>query len=412
MGQTVIYANIIDATGRDIIENGMIVVEDTKISYVGEKNEKYPLAPDAVTYNCEDYYVMPGMIESHSHLAGYGSGDTLDWVTRNTVEKVCQAVYDLNALLQAGFTSVRDMAGLGCSLKKAMNKGLIHGPRIMSSNAAISQTSGHSDVWTDLPASLVQELEPSHALADGIEQCRWQARNQFRQGADFIKIMTTGGIMDTASNPELAHYSHDEIAVIVEEAERMGTYVATHAESDAGVYNAVKAGVKSIEHGYMTTEKTIELMLENECIQIPTLSAMTVLMEKVDTMKPHIQQKIRQVVPKTYESVARAHEAGVPMAVGADFLSIPGAGEYGTNGQELYELVKIGFTPMEAIMACTRNGAKLMMMEDEIGSLEEGKLADMIVVRSNPLKDIRCLGNPEEILLVMKEGTVEKSKLA
>lgn len=410
MKQSVIYANIIDATGRDVIENGMVVIEEKRLVYVGEAEKNYPLAEDAAVYDYKNDYVMPGLIEAHSHLAGYGSGNTLDWVVRPVVEKVCQAVHDLEALLNAGFTSVRDMAGLGCRLRTAMNQGLIRGPRIMSANAAISQTCGHSDVWSDFPAEMVQEWEPSHAIADGAEQCRWQARNQFRQGADFIKIMTTGGIMDTASDPGLSHYTYEEIAVIVEEAKRMGTYVAAHAESNAGVYHAVKAGVTSIEHGYMTTDETIELMLEKDCIQIPTLSAMTSLMANVDTMQPHVQAKIRQVVPRAYESVARAHEAGVKMAVGADYLSSPTTGLYGKNGNELYELVKVGFTPMEAIMSCTRNGALLMKMSDEIGTLEAGKLADLIVVNQNPLKNIQCLSDAESVIFVMKEGNVEKEK--
>lgn len=408
MPQKVIYANIIDGTGNSVLENGMTVVEGDRISYVGEFQEAYPLAPDAVIYDYRDAYVMPGLIESHSHLAGYGSGNTLDWVIDPTVVKVCQAVHDLGELLNAGYTSVRDLGGLGCSLRRAMNKGLIHGPRIVSANAAISQTAGHSDVWTDFPVELLAKWEPSHAIADGVEQCRWQARNQFRQGADFIKIMTTGGIMDTASNPGCAHYSHEEIAVIVEEAKRMGTYVSAHAESNAGVYNAVKAGVTCIEHGYMTTDETLELMTEKGCYQVPTLSAMSVLMEHVDSMQPHVQEKIRMVVPKAYESVARAHDAGIPMAAGADFLSIPGMGEYGRNAQELYELVKVGFTPMEAIVSCTRNGAKLMRMQEETGTLELGKLADIIIVKKNPLSDIRCLMNTDNIVVVMKDGEIEK----
>lgn len=408
MPQKIIYANVIDGTGNSMLEHGMVVAEEGRISYVGKCQDAWPVAPDAEIYDYANCYVMPGLIESHSHLAGYGSGNTLDWVIEPTVVKVCRAVHDLNELLYAGYTSVRDLGGLGCTLRRAMDKGLIHGPRIVSANAAISQTAGHSDVWTDFPAELLAKWEPTHAIADGVEQCRWQARNQFRQGADFIKIMTTGGIMDTASDPNCAHYSHEEISVIVDEANRMGTYVSAHAESNAGVFNAVKAGVKCIEHGYMTTDETLELMLEKGCYQVPTLSAMTVLMEHADAMQPHIREKIRMVVPKTYESVARAHEAGIPMAAGADFLSIPGMGEYGKNAQELYELVKVGFTPMEAIVACTQNGAKLMLMPKETGTLEVGKIADLIIVSENPIQDIRCLMNTDNILVVMKDGQIEK----
>jgi imidazolonepropionase-like amidohydrolase len=196
--------------------------------------------------------------------------------------------------------------------------------------------------------------------------------------------------------------------VIVEEAERMGTYVSTHAQSNAGVYNSVKAGVKCIEHGYMTTDETQELMLKNDCYQVPTLSAMTVLLDKVNTMQPHIQEKIRRVVPNTYESVSRAHKAGIRMATGADFLSVPGMGEYGQNGQELVELVNVGFSPMEAIVAATKIGSELMLMSDKIGTLEKNKLADLIVICQNPLDNIKCITQPNNIKMVIKDGVIEK----
>ena len=409
MPQKVFYARLIDGTGAPVVEDGMVAVEDGRIAFVGRKEEGYPVHPDAEVYAYPTHYLMPGLIESHSHLAGYGSGNTLDWVIDPIEVKICQAVHDLHALLMAGYTSVRDMGGYGCNLRRAMQKGLIHGPRIFSAGAAISQTAGHSDVWTDFPVELLADWERTHALADGVEECRKQARNQFRRGADFIKIMTTGGIMDTASNPDCAHYAQAEIAAFVEEAERMGTYVSTHAESNAGVYNSVMAGVKCIEHGYMTTDETLEAMRKHGCYQVPTLSAMTVLMDRVDTMQPHVQEKIKQVVPQTYASVARAHEAGIPMAAGADFLSVPGMGEYGQNAQELYELVQVGFSNMEAIQAATKVGAELMLMQDETGTLERGKLADMILVAGNPLEDVRVLMDVDNIRMVLKEGVIEKN---
>ena len=207
---------------------------------------------------------MPGWIEAHSHLSGYGSNNPLDWVIDPMPIQVCQIVHDLQALLNAGFTSVRDCGGYGGVIRRAMDKGLIQGPRIYTANAAISPTSGHADVWTDYSPQLLEEWEGTHVVADGVDECRKVSRTQFRHGADFIKIMTTGGIMDTASDPGMAYFNHDEIAVCVEEAERMSTYVATHAESDAGVYNAVVAGVKSIEQGYMTTARTLEEMLNRD----------------------------------------------------------------------------------------------------------------------------------------------------
>lgn len=409
MRKSVFYGNIIDGTGRDMIPNGMVVVDGSKIEYVGKREECYQLPQDVIVYDYTDGYILPGLIEAHSHLAGYGSNNTLDWVIDPIAIKVCQIVYDCNALLDAGYTSVRDVGGIGAEIRRAMERGLIHGPRIFTTNAAISPTAGHADVWADFSPEMLAVMEPSHAVADGVEECRKMARTQFRRGADFIKIMTTGGIMDTASNPGLSYYSHDEIAVFVEEAERMGTYVATHAESDAGVYNAVMAGVKSIEHGYMTTDKTLEAMLKNGCWQVPTLSAMAMLMENVDTMIPVIAEKVRFVVPKAMESVARARKAGIPMACGADYLSVKGQNEYGgKNCREMLEFTKVGYTPMEAIVCATKMGAMVIKREEDLGTLEVGKLADIIVLKENPLENISCFMNTKNTKLVMKDGIIEK----
>lgn len=405
----VFYGNIIDGTGNPMIENGMLVTGGARIEYVGQRIDNYQLSPDCETYDYGHFYIMPGLIEAHSHLAGYGSNNTLNWCIEPMAIKVCQIIHDLQALLNAGYTSVRDIGGYGALIRRAMDRGLVNGPRIYTSNAAISPTAGHADVWTDFSPELLAEWEGSHAVADGVEECRKVVRTQFRHGANFIKIMTTGGIMDTASNPSLAYFTHDEIAVCVEEAKRMGTYVATHAESDAGVYNAVMAGVKSIEHGYMTTERTLEEMRNHGCWQVPTLSAMAVLLENVDSMIPVIANKVRSVVPRAMESVAKAREAGIPMACGADFLSVQGENEYGgKNCREMLEFTKIGFSPLEAIRCATYMGAVTIQREHDLGTLGKGKIADLIVVAQNPLADIGCLMNVNNTKLVMKDGIIEK----
>ena len=407
--KTVLNGTIIDATGNNPIENGMIVIDGKSLEYVGKKEEKYPLPFNVEVIDLKGKWIMPGMVEAHSHLAGYRSGNTLDWIITPHTIKVCQAVKDLEALLNAGFTSVRDMGGYGCDLKRAMDQKIIEGPRIFGANACISQTAGHSDVWTDFTPDFLERNDPSHLLADGKDECRKMARIQFRKGADFIKIMTTGGIMDTATKPYLSHYSVDEIKIFVEEAERQGTYVATHAENNEGVYNAVLGGVKSIEHGYLTDDRTLELMVEKQCFQVPTLSVMTNMLKESDALQPHVREKIKYVMEHAYESVSRAHKAGVPLATGCDFLSCPGWCEYGMNGQELSELVKVGLTPMEAIIAATKNGAEAILMGDRLGTLEPGKIADIIAIDENPLNHIECLKEPEHVVLVMKEGNIVKN---
>lgn len=407
--KTILYGTIINGTGEKPIENGMIVVNEKILEYVGKKEENYALPKDATILDLSGKWIMPGMIEAHSHLAGYRSGNTLDWIITPQSIKICQAVKDLEALLNAGFTSVRDMGGFGCELKRAMEQNIIQGPRIFSANACISQTAGHSDIWTDFTPTFIETNDPSHVLADGKDECRKIARRQFRKGADFIKIMTTGGIMDTATKPYSSHYTLEEIKIFVEEAERQGTYVATHAENNEGVYNAVLGGVKSIEHGYLTDDRTLELMVNNNCFQVPTLSVMTNMLKESDTLQPHVREKIKYVMEHAYDSVNRAHKAGIPFATGCDFLSCPGWCEYGMNGQELSELVNVGLSPMEAIISATKNGANAILMGEQLGTLECGKIADIIAIDKNPLKNIECLKGPEHIILVMKEGKVVKN---
>lgn len=411
MSKTVIYGNIIDGTGRDLLENGMVVVDGDVLEYVGRREEKYLLPPDAMILHYENAYIMPGLIEAHSHTCGFGSHNPLEWIVMPLPLKIIQSVHDLQALLNAGYTTVRCCGGYGSYHRRAMEKGMFRGPRLYTAMAAISPTAGHADVWTDLTSDMQYELEGigAHARADGVDECRKMARIQFRNGADFIKIQTTGGIMDTASNPGLSYFTHDEIAAFVEEAERMGTYVATHAESDAGVYNAVMAGVKSIEHGWQTTDRTLEEMIKRGCWQVPTLTTIALQSEDIGNAPPVVAEKVRRLIPKVQESVARARKAGIPMACGADFLSMKGNDEYGgKNCRELLEFTKVGFTPMEAIVCATKNGAMTVQREKDLGTLEAGKIADLIVVTENPLDNIASLMNTVNTKIVMKDGIIEK----
>ena len=411
MDKKVFYGNVIDGTGAPMIEHGMVVVEGDKIEYVGKEVENYQLPQDVKVYDYRDHYIMPGLIESHVHLSGYASNNTLDWVTKPIELKICQAIHDLEALLDAGYTSVRDVGGYGAILRRAMNEGVIRGPRIMSALQTISPSAGHSDVYTDFTREQMAANAGNGCFwqCDGVDECIKAARKQFRHGADFIKIQTSGGIMDTSSGPAVSYYNQDEIEAFVREAERMNTYVATHAENDPGVYNAVIAGVKCIEHGFYASEKTIQAMLDHGCWHVPTLSVMRVLMAHADTMIPLVREKVKRILPGAYESLINSYKAGVPMAAGADFLSVKGQSEYGgDNCMELEEFVKVlGASPLQAISCCTKNGA-MLMLRDDIGTLEVNKLADLIVVEDNPLEKIESLQNTKKTKLVMKEGKVEK----
>ena len=411
MGQYLFKGTVIDGTGRSVIEKGAVLVSDNKIEKVGPQEAiEAPKSIDII--EIENGTIMPGFIEQHVHLAGLGTINTLLWYTKSMVEFTCQAIADCSALLDAGFTSVRDVGGFGHQLKGPIEQGIVRGPRIFSSGKVFSQTGGHGDLFQKLPLDFCKSNNVGGYIVDGVEACREAARLNFREGVDFLKIMTSGGVTSQGDLNTVYHYSMDEIQVFVEEAKRHGTYVATHAQGTQGIKNALLGGVKSIEHGCFLDDECLELMVKKGAWLVPTFSIVQKYMDMLDMLPEWIVPKVTATYEAHYESVRRAHEAGIKIGLGADFLSDPAICPYGENGMEFEKLTKAGLTPMEAIVAGTRTGAELMFMEDQIGTLEPGKLADLVVVAGNPLENITILGEPDKIKLVLKNGERAKDLTA
>jgi len=400
-----IKGRIITCSNDEIIDRGLIVVNNEVIEYVGHENN-YSLPEDCriIAYD-EDTTIMPGFIDCHTHLTGtesnkfgYGNADNFD--------RLINASKHIGTLLDAGFTTIRDMSLFGPALKRGVERGYIRGPRIFPGGRILGITSGHSDDNTFFPLDFIQRENPIGYLVDGVDECLKGARLQFRQGAEFIKISATGGVSSMSDGLDDIQFSAEEIKTIVEEAKRHGTYVAAHCSGTAGTYQALAAGVTSIEHGIKLDNKCIELMVKNNATLVPTIS-ISLEIASYKGLPPYMIEKGKKCAEEHLKSIEMARKANIKIAYGTDFSNSVNT-PYIKNGREFKSLVHAGLTPLEAIKAATVNSAHLVKMEKIIGVLEKGKIADIVVARGNPLEDISVLEDSTNILMVIKNGIIEK----
>jgi imidazolonepropionase-like amidohydrolase len=395
---------LIDGTGKDSMANPVIVVKGDKISDVGTEGEIGEIE-NAKIVDLGDLTLLPGLTDAHVHIFGDRSYSPAEDIITPHDLKVIRAVEDCQKLLKAGFTMVRDLGSqISLSLKKAINEGTTIGPRIFAAGRTISQTGGHSDIHY-LPREEV--LKMGVLLADGPDDCRRAAREALRDGADVIKIMTSGGVGSEKDDPRYPQFTVAEVKAITEEAHRIGRRVASHAEGAEGVKIAIAGGVDSIEHGYFLDEESVQMMLEHNVFFVPTLCLVEVYkksLEKPLDMPPWRLRKQEECIDAMPKSFMMAYKAGVKIATGSDFFGPP-MRAHGENAAEPITMVKYGMTPMDAIVASTKNAAECIGIEKSVGTVEKGKLADIIGVEGNPLVDINALKN---VGFVMKEGAIYK----
>lgn len=411
--QFITGAALIDGTGADPVANASIVVnDDGRISQVGTNLSR---PSDATVLDVGGATVMPGLIDAHVHMYSgvFGANMQERALTPPSLHGY-QSMGNARETLEAGVTSVRDASGTPVGFRMAIEQGLFPGPRMKLSIAALSQTGGHGDGL--LPAG-VRMGQPGHpaevpdAICDGVEEVRKVVRTVLRAGADFIKMHSTGGVLSPSDEPGATQFTVEEIAVMVQEAAAQGKTCMAHAQANQGIKNAVLAGVESIEHGIYLDDEVIAQMKERGTFLVPTLHAPRGVLKKEEerpgTVLPQSLRKTKEVLEDHTNSIRAAHEAGVKIAMGTDAA----VGKHGTNAEELEYLTQIGMTPMEAIVASTKTASECIHDAANVGTLETGKHADLLVVDGDPLEDITILQHRERLRLVMLGGVAYKDTI-
>lgn len=395
-------ATLIDGTGAPPVRDAALLIHEGRIEAVTTA-EAASWPKDAEVIDASGLTVLPGLIDCHDHLAFHGYELVRRWdLDEPQSTRQLRTARVASQILASGYTAVRDAGGLDAGFRLAIEEGLIAGPRLFLSIAIISPTGGIGDRISPSGHTSTFAQDPSlpSSVANGVENVRAVVRTMVRAGADVIKCATTGGASSRAGHgPKDPAFDADEIRALVDEAHALGRRVMCHAVGGPGLRLAIEAGVDSIEHGCYLDEdpELIPMMAERGIFFVPTL---TVYEYHRDSALPHIRERARALSAHHLESLHRALAAGVKVVAGTD------AGGHGhpNNALELQYLVQAGMSPMQALQAATSLAAECLGFERELGTIEKGKWADLVVVDGNPLQDIRGLQDPKRIRLVLKGG--------
>lgn len=404
--------NLIDVVKGTTLPEAYIFVEDGKISRV-EFGSGQPVDADSNEYQIIDgtgKYVTPGLFDNHVHMASVtGELDIGKLMTMPKTVSLLRVRYTMEASLARGFTTVRDCGGAESYIKAAVNDGSVIGPRMITCGHAISQTGGHGDLRPgNLPASAFESCSCHYGqvgvVADGVGECYKVAREEFRRGADFIKIMAGGGVASPTDKITNVQFCHDEIRALVDVANTYHTYVTAHAYTAESIQNCIKLGVRGIEHGNLLDEETAELMAKLGCYLTPTLVTYKIMASDQfgSFLGPVNSQKNAEVLSQGIDALKIAQSKGVKICYGSDLLG-PLAG-YQT--QEFFIRGKVQ-TAQEVLLSATVTPAEMNGLGDKLGQIKPGFIADLLLMNSNPLNDIAILDEPEtNLVFVMKEGRI------
>jgi imidazolonepropionase-like amidohydrolase len=376
---------ILTCLGEEVIEKGEVLFDETGIVDVGEQvgHEEF----SCLEIDGTGMTVLPGLMDSHVHLGMDASADPFDSMRNDGPEdlafKAVQQGYDF---LKAGITAVRNLGtryNVDIAYRNAVSAGAINGPRVFAAGSPIVMTGGHGHVMA---------IE-----ADGCDEVRKAARSQLKAGADLLKVMATGGVLTKGNEPGATQFSEEELRCICQEAEKVSKTTAAHTIGTEGIKNAIRAGVTTIEHAYLLDEEAVELMLKKGTYLVPTLLAPRLILDKPGTVPDYMISKVKKIIEDHKVSFQMAHQAGVPIAAGTDAgtpFNLPGL-----LVDELALMIEYGMTPYEAIHCATLAAARAVKMEHELGSIENGKKADLIIVNGNPLEEIECLREPAYVFI-------------
>ena len=395
-------ARLFDGASNDVVSPGVIVIEGSRIRAVGGA-----VPAGAEVIDLGDVTLMPAFIDAHTHLS-FESGENFyreyfEGLMRHPAEQALLASTYARKTIEAGFTTVRDVGSseyIDVSLRNAIAAGEIVGPRMLVAVHAISATGGHGDSDAIPPSVGVPQSGPIDGICNGADQCRAAVRYQIKYGADVIKAMPSGGVLSLADPVDTPELTRDEIFAIVEEAHAWKRKVAAHCHGDAAAKTAIAAGVDSIEHGTFLQPDTLALMRDKGTYLVPTLLAAETLKGRLDSLPAPVAAKARAAIAARDTMFRNALKSGVKIAFGTDSA----VSRHGVNAREFALMTSLGMTPAAALRTVATSAA-LLGVDDRLGTLAAGKLADVVAVPGNPLADITVT---ERVSFVMKEGTIVK----
>jgi imidazolonepropionase-like amidohydrolase len=410
----IVGGTLFDGSGRDLLEHAAILIEGNIFKEVGQK-DRIGLPEGCEIIDVTGKTLIPGMIDTHVHLV-LGPEEQIVWkwgvippLLEHSLPLIGLKAYArAKEALEMGFTSLRDVGDIGyavVALRDAINAGIVEGPRIQASGPYLNTTGGHGNA---MPPWLIR-TDLLYPVADGVEGVLKAVRQNIKMNTDWIKFTATGG--GTTNTWDKQQFNEDEMRALINEAHEKGKPVAGHCVWAKGTLTAVRLGIDTVEHGIDLTEEIVDLMTEKGTYLVPTLYAPMEIGKrgKEFGFSPEQVAAAQRVVERHIRSYQMALKAGVKIAMGTDAGYGPPI--HGTNAYELELMVENGMTPMQALMAVTSTAAGLMRIDDKVGTVEEGKLADLVVVDGNPLEDIKILQDKEKILLVMKDGNIHVNRM-
>lgn len=400
----ILCGKLVDTKSGEITTEKTILVKENKIIDV---KDGYIMPKGGTLIDLRDKVVMPGLIDMHVHIEQEFSARTrIEGYILNEADVAFNSVGFAKITLLNGFTTVRDLGGTGVniSIRNAINAGKIPGPRVFTAGKSLATTGGHADPTNGSSRKLIGDPGPKEGVVNSVEDAKKAVRQRYKNGADCIKITATGGVLSVAKSGDNPQFTIEEVKAICDTAKDYGMHVAAHAHGDEGMQRAIIGGVKTIEHGTYMSDETMELMIKHDAYLVPTITAGKEVEEKakIKGFYPDIVvPKALAVGPQIQGTFAKAYKKGVGIAFGTD----AGVFAHGNNGKEFAFMVEAGMPAMETLKSATITNAMLLKMEDEVGQIKKGFLADIIAVNDDPTKKISTM---ENVVFVMKDGVVYK----
>ncbi len=403
-------ARLFDGKSNALVTPGVVVVTDGKIVAAGT-SAAIPAGAEMIDLG--DATLLPGFIDAHTHLTMMYSEDykqeRLDPLEKTIAERALDASVNARVTLMAGVTTVRDVGSsdyLDVGLRNAIRNGKVPGPRMLVTVHALSATGGHCDFSQGFREGLFgHESGPLEGVVNGADQGRYAVRLDHKYGADMIKVCATGGVLSPTDDVDTPQLTQEELNAIVDEAHALRRKTAAHAHGAEGAKRAIRAGIDSIEHGTFLDDEALDMMKQRGTFLVPTLMATQGLQERIDKgiyMPPAILAKAKVAIASIHQTFQRALAKGVKIGLGTDAAVYP----HGRNVEEFHQMTDLGMKPIDALKAGTSMDAELLGLADKVGTLEAGKIADVVAVPGDPVQNIR---QTEHVFFVMKEGVIYKN---